>query len=224
MDKYKIELRHRAQPNEAFDEKHKRFIEKISGLDAPWNLDGLEPLPDIGSELLVTISLDKVLGKGVTGHLTYMYRSTDYLEDNAQYDDNLFIEFNAGKINLEEVVNVFPAYVSAFNCYRATVHNWSITRSDWPKVVEECNNTGKDVNGRDGIYRINAINYFDEELCQRAFGLSPEKIVDRLNGKVESVSLLSDGVFLVYSSQIIDKSEHEKIDKEIKSLLVKDRT
>ena len=219
MDKYKIELRHRAQPDEPFEEKHKKFIEEVSELDSPWNLEGLEPLPDIGAELLVTVSLDKVFGKGVKGRLTYMYRNNDYLEDNAQYDDNLFIEFNAGKINLEDVVKILPYYVSAFGCYRATVHNWSITRSDWPKVVEGCNDTGKDVNGRDGVYRINAINYFDGDLCQSAFGLSPEDIVNRLNGKVELVSLLNDGVFLVYSSQILERSEHEKIDHEIKTLL-----
>jgi hypothetical protein len=220
MDKYKIELRHRAQSNEPYEEKHKKFMEAISRLGRPWNLVGLEALPDIGSELLVTVSLDKVLGAGIKGRLTYMYRSEEYLEDNAQYDDNLFIEFNSGKIDLEDVVNVLPVYISSFGCYRATVHNWGITRSDWPKIVEECNSTGKDVNGRDGVYRINAINYFDRELCKRAFSLSPEEIVKRLTGKVESVSLLGDGVFLIYSSQPLKREEHEKIDREIKTLLV----
>lgn len=220
MDKYKIELRHRAQSNESFEEKHKTFMEAISELGRPWCLAGLGSLPDIGSELLVTVSLDKVLGAGIKGRLTYMYRNEKYLEDNAQYDDSLFIEFNSGKIIFEDVVKVLPVYISSFGCYRATVHHWGVTRSDWPKVVEECNSTGKDVNGRDGVYRINAINYFDRELCKRAFNLSPEDIVMRLTGKVESVSVLSDGVFLVFSSQPLKREEHEKIDSEIKTLLI----
>jgi len=99
------------------------------------------------------------------------------------------------------------------------VHNWSITRSDWPQVVELCNSTGKDVNGRDGVYRINAVNYYDRELCQRAFNLSPEQIVERLDGKVESVSLLSDGVMLIYSSKLLERDELEKIDAKVKALL-----
>ena len=219
MDKYKIELRHRALPNESFEARHKKFMQAISELERPWNLEGLGALPDIGAELLVSMSLDKVSPAGVKGRLTYVYRSEMYLEDTAQYDDNLFFEFNSGEIDLKNVVKILPAYIAGFGCYRAAVHNWAITKSDWLKVVEECNSTGRDVNGRDGVYRINAINYFDRELCKRAFGLSPEEVVERLTGKVESVSLLSDGVFLVYSSQAMKREEHEKIDCEIKKLL-----
>lgn len=219
MEKYKIELRHRARVDESFEEKHSKFMSAIAGLGRPWNLEGLGELPGIGSELLIAISLDKFLGVGIKGRLIYMYRGRGYLEDSSQYDDTLFVEFSSRKLSLKSVVDFLPVYIMAFECYRATVHNWEITRSDWPKVVERCDETGMDVNGRDGVYRINAINYFDRELCGRAFDLSPEEVVERLSGKVESVYLLGDGVFLVYSSQPLERQAHESVDHEVRRLL-----
>lgn len=219
MDKYKLELRHRARPGEVFSERHEAFLKEISRLGFPWNLVGSGPLPDIGSELIVSLSLDKVLGSGIKGRITYVYRGLSCIEDSAQYDDSIFIEFYGDKVSSSDLIKILPVYIQAFDCYRATIHNWSITRSDWPKVVDACNGTGKDVNGRDGVYRINAINYFDRELCHRAFGLSPEQIVKRLDGKVESVSLLNDGVFIIYCSRPMSREEHENINAEVRALL-----
>ncbi|MCZ4371319.1 hypothetical protein O4H50_05910 [Vibrio diazotrophicus] len=219
MVKLNLELRHRAKPNESYDEKHTRFLESIADLGTPWNLEGLMPLPDIGSELVISVSLDKILGAGVKGNITYKYRSEKYLEDNAQFDDHIQIDFNEGKISLNEIIRILKSYIPAFDCYRATLRNWNITKSDWAKIVEESNNTGKDVNGRDGVYRINPINYFDRELCLRAFGLSPEQITQRLEGKVESVSLLHDGVLLIYSTLPVEQGNFDNIDEEVKRLL-----
>lgn len=220
MDKHTIELRHRAKSNESYEDFHTNFLMAISELDSPWNLKDLEPIKSIGSELLVTLSLNNILGKKFKGRITYMYRNQNYLEDNAQYDDNIFIEFNPGKVDYNEMVKILISYVSAFECYRATIHNWAITKSDWPQVTEYCNTTGKDINGRDGVYRINAINYFDRELCMRAFGLSPEEIINKLNGKVENIFFLNDGVFLIYKSNPLNREGHERVDNTIRLLLM----
>ena len=222
MDKYKLELRHRALATEFIPERHERFLAKIAGLDSPWNLAGIGPLPDIGSELLVTVALGKIFGVGVKGRLTYVYRSVGYLEDNAQYDDSLFIEFAPGDISIDKIIEILPVYISGFECYRATLHNWAVTRSDWPGLVEACDKTGRDLNGRDGVYRINVINYFDRELCKRAFLLSPEEIFERLDGKVQSVSLVHDGIFMVYSSKELNRHQFQGVDSVVRSLLEKE--
>ena len=219
MDKLKIEFRRRALPSESINDSHYSFLEGVSELDSPWNLGKLETLADIGSDLTLSVSLNKALGRGLKGDLVYTYRGSEYIRDTAQYDDNIFIEFSPDKISLETIINILRVYVPAFNCYKVVVHNWAIVRTDWPSIVERCEDSGKDVNGRDGVYRINAINYFDRELCQRAFNLSPEQIIERLDGKVESVSLLHDGVLLIYSSKYLERDKLEKIDSEIRPLL-----
>jgi len=218
--KYTLELRSRAKSEEPFESKHIMFIEKLKKLESPWSLENLGSLPDIGDGLSVTVSLNKSVGKLFKGDLEYVFRGSTYLEDKAQYDDTLFIEFDPLKVDFSDIVSrVLPVYIDSFQCYRATIQDSSITRNDWNQVVELCNSTGKDIDGRDGVYRINAINYYDRELCQRAFGLSPQQIVDRLYGKIESVSLLFDGVMLIYSSKLLERDEIQKIDAEVKALL-----
>ena len=135
MSKYKIELRHRAQPDETISERHGFFLDRIARLRSPWNLSGIRSLPAIGVELLVNLSFGDLSGSGIKGRLTYVYRSADYLEDNAHYDDSLFIEFRAGDIEFDEIIEVLPVYVEAFDAYRAALHDWNVTRSDWPDLV-----------------------------------------------------------------------------------------
>lgn len=219
MCDFEFEFRHRSTPNESLNDRHANFINVISKLNIPWNLKELKALPDIGSDLTLTLSLSGVLGKGINGKLVYIYKGYEYLQDNAQYDDNIFIEFNLNKVDVETIINIFKVYIVAFDCYRASVNNIDVSSEDWDGIVEECNSTGKDVNGRDGIYRINAINFFDRELCLRAFNLSPEQIIERLEGDVESVSLLHDGVLLIDRSNFLESDEFEKIDSKIRSLL-----
>src|SRR5690606_28637668 len=135
VSKYKIELRHRAQPDEAISERHGFFLDRIARLRSPWNLSGIRSLPAIGVELLVNLSFGDLSGSGIKGRLTYVYRSADYLEDNAHYDDCLFIELKAGDIELDEIVKVLPDYAEALNANPATSHNCKVTQSDWPDLV-----------------------------------------------------------------------------------------
>jgi hypothetical protein len=110
--------------------------------------------------------------------------------------------------------------VTAFNAYRGTIFlNNTLVIDDRQEIVRLYRETGKDVNGRDGVYRINTVNYFDRELCRRAFNLSPEEIAHRLEGKVERVSLLLDGVLLIVTSELLDRTELEKVDAMVRGYL-----
>lgn len=98
--------------------------------------------------------------------------------------------------------------------------DWSITRSDWPAVVAACDATKKDVNGRDGVFRINAANYFDKELCIRAFGKSPQQIINCLKGHVEEVSELGEGVLIILSYTPLSTSEITTAGERLREILV----
>ncbi|MGX5174224.1 hypothetical protein ACUR5C_09415 [Aliikangiella sp. IMCC44653] len=220
--KYVLELRHRPNLNDDISSRHNRFIKQQEGINSPWNISSDQVVipSDIAGELSSIVDLNKVLGKGLKGEIVYQLRSKEYLRDTAQYDDNLAIEFNPEKVDFSDLVQrVFPMLVDAFESYRATIYDKTLARSDWMDIVKQVRETGRDVNGRDGVYRINAVNYFDKELCQRSFTLSPEQIVERLDSKVEAVSLLNDGVLLIYNSKPLERSEHESIDSIIRALL-----
>lgn len=221
MTKHKLEFRHRPKFSESIEKRHKNFLEKLSGLGTPWDLDGALELPDIEGELVVSVPLDKWLPKGVKGRISYALRNEKYLEDDAQFDDSLFVEFSNAKVDYSDLLKrIFPAYADAFGAYRAALHDWSVTRSDWPAVVAACDATKKDVNGRDGIFRINAANYFDKELCLRAFGKNPQQVVSCLQGHVEEVSELAGGALIVVSYTPLSTSEITTAGERLKELLV----
>lgn len=221
MATHKLEFRHRPKFSESIEKRHEIFLERLSGLGAPWDLAGAVDVPDIEGELVVSVSLDKFLPKGIKGRIAYSLRSERYLEDDAQFDDSIFIEFSNAKIDyLDLLKRIFPAYVEAFGAYRAALHDWSVTRSDWPAVVAACDATKKDVNGRDGVFRINAANYFDEKLCLRAFGKSPQQIINCLKGHVEEASELAGGVLIVVSYTPLTTSEIATAGERLKELLV----
>ncbi|MCF7531651.1 hypothetical protein [Pseudomonas petrae] len=221
MTTHKLEFRHRPKFSEPIEKRHEIFLEKLSGLGTPWDLAGAVEVPDIEGELVISVSLDKSLPKGIKGRIVYSLRSEKYLEDDAQFDDSLFVDFSIAKIDYSDLLKmVFPAYIHAFGAYRAALHDWSVTRSDWPAVVAACDATKKDVNGRDGVFRINAINYFDEELCLRAFGKSPQQIISCLKGHVEEASELAGGVLIVVSYTPLSTSEITTAGERLKELLV----
>jgi len=221
MTKYKLEFRRRPNFSESIEDRHNNFLRAVSDLGVPWGLNDSLKVPPIGSELVTSASLDKLLPVGVKGRISYALRDQKYLEDDAQFDDTLFIEFTASKVDYSDLLKVvFPRYIKAFGSYRSALHDWSVTRSDWPLVVEACEATKKDVNGRDGVFRINAANYFDKELCFRAFGKGPRELVDLICDYVEEVREFEDGVLIVISYNPLSADELLSAGDRLKSLVI----
>lgn len=200
MDKFELELRHRPKLNQSIENKHKEFLDAIQGISAPWGLTNADDchLPPQKDNLTTTVQLDRHLGKGVRGYVTYQLRSEKYLEDRAQYDDVFFVEFNSKKVDYGVLVfDAIPSLIKAFGAYRAAIRHMDIALEDWQIVAEIINTTGKDIDGRDGVYRINAVNYWDEILCKRAFNKEPIEIVQRLSALVPRAEMLNGGAYVV---------------------------
>jgi hypothetical protein len=192
-------------------------MQGLMAIDLPWGLRGKQPLPvpDIGDQLQVEVDLSASLGSGIKATLSYVFRAATYLRDEGHYDDCFFVDFDHVASDYRAfVVDVFPAYVRAFQPYRAAiVLDEDLAVEDWERVTELRRTTGKDVDGRDSVFRVGPVNYFDRELCRRAFGLAPEEIVKALEGRVESVSILLDGVFIIGTSQLLNREGVAKLSK-----------
>ena len=223
---YELDLRHRAAANEPIREGHDKFMQAMARYAPPWGLKGLEipPARDVApGDLSALVPLPGLSPKGEMSSVKYPFRGERYLADNARFDDHAIIVFKPAGVaeRLRELFDeVLPAYVEAFACYKATLYDSDIRQTDWKHVVELCASTGKDVDGRDGVYRIHSAHFWDRELCGRAFGLAPEKIVESVQGKVEKGLALGDGVLLVCNSGIpLPRYEYEKMQARIKPLL-----
>jgi hypothetical protein len=221
---YHFGLRHRATLEEKIGDRHSRLIAKLRELAPPWGIPSTyvaeEPVVAPGN-LSVRVQLKGILGSPIKGYVAYPLRKDTYLDaDNAQFDDILIIEFAPSKIDYGDFVRtVFPRYVDAFDAYRAVVKEESTVAEDWPEIVQRVRASGKDIDGRDGVHRISAVNYYDSLLCQRAFGRSPAQIVARLKGAVEDVVEFRNGVLLVVDSNVLPKDALWKIDRRVRDLL-----
>jgi hypothetical protein len=62
---------------------------------------------------------------------------------------------------------------------------------------------GADIDGRDGVYRMWLVSYFDDELCRRSFGLSAREVVHSAAPACEHAALWSGGALLVVTSELV---------------------
>lgn len=225
MKKYRIGFRHRPHPEEDFLQRHAQFLQDIQHISDTWciNPQNLKQPSDMKGELVSVVQLSKVLPKGCNGYMCYSFRGKDYLIDAGRVDDSINISFYPQKIDYPLLVNqLFPQIVQAFGCYRATIKDDDLIPGEFDIIsdmVISGRANGLDIDGRDTVYRINAVNFYDSVLCMRAFGLTPQQILERLQGHVEQVSLLGNGVLIIYSSTILDDAEFKQIDSKIRLLL-----
>ncbi len=212
---YYVQMERRALADENYDLLYANFLEGVKDLPNTWNLAGIKPLPDIGADTMTSVSITRILKRGMKGYIYYLYRG-DYLNDS-QDDDRLIIDFKSDKGLTKELVEILPTYISAFKAYFLTVEHETISTQDWNKVI----NKVIKYHPRKDVLRINAINYYDRELCRNAFNLTPEEILERLTGNVEIACIVNDGIYFVYTSEELPEEEHRVIDKKIRDLLVK---
>lgn len=207
MEKFELELRHRPLLNQSIEEKHHTFLEAMQAIPAPWNSISQNDcsLPPQAGSLSTTTQFGRLLGKGFKGHITYALRSDRYIEDRSQYDDGFFIEFSGKTINYPLLVNgTVPALIIAFDAYRAAVKSVNLSIDDWLDISEIAESTGKDVDGRDGVYRVHAVNFWDSMLCIRAFWKQPNKIFELLSPLTPRAQLIGNGIYTVCAQDLSD--------------------
>jgi hypothetical protein len=73
--------------------------------------------------------------------------------------------------------------------------------------------------GRNGVFRIWPVNFWDAELCRRGFGLTPDQVVRRVAAHVESAQVFNGGAMVTITSQILPGDEIAQIDGRIRPLL-----
>jgi hypothetical protein len=210
--KYMLTLRSRPIQAETIEEKHAAFFRNVSSLAGCWGFHtGVPSLPAMGEQLISVVNLSKLLGRGLKGRMTYVFRSAP--QDKAMYDDVLYLEFDPRKIDYSYLVNhVFPTYITAFAGYRGELGDIAFVDQDFEHERE--------IDSRHGIYRIYPVSFYDHLLSQRAFGLNPTEVAARFNDVVERVGVLGNGVLIIASSEILSFAEADQLTKNLRHRLM----
>lgn len=212
-------LRRRAMVEDDVLALHREMVKRLS-VDAAkwWRGDVSLPEPDFGVDLEAQVNLSHGLIGG-RGYVAYVYRSPDYIRDTAEFDDRLIIEFDDSC--LPGVLEGFlDAFVRVFRPYRAALEfDEDLVLDDWDAAVERSHVTGRDEDGRHGVWRIAPRCYFDGEFCKEVFGIGPQEIAAKLQrGGIEACEL-AGGVLLDEPVQLVDRAELIDFDRRVRMLL-----
>ena len=144
--------------------------------------------------------------------LSVSYQNRKYHRDEGKFDDYFKLEFDPTKFDYEMLVKgVFEHYIECFQAYRGHVGDEEFVHLDF--------DGSRQVDVRTGVYRIYPVCFFDRELCDRCFRLTPEDIAKRVSEAVESVRIVSNGVLVVASSKVLTIEDANSISDTLKGLL-----
>ena len=207
--RYYVEVRARAREKQPIPDKHKEVMEGFVRVPEPWGLGPEEPPPppDPGSDITAVLSLRKFFGKGVySPYLVYPYRAD--LWDMAMDDDHFTMFINPKRVDYRSLVlEAFPKYVASLGAYVGCIGDEEFIFLDQERLQEQ----QRTLHTRSEVDRVWPVSFYDDEFCQRAFGLSPKGVAKRLKGKVEQVSNMSNGVYMVGSSEVLEFEEADRL-------------
>ncbi len=216
-------FRRRAEDGERVAELNSALIEKLSKISGFFseNYESGIGMFDPGDGDSASTNLSPYLTPGMSGGVIFASRRPGMVEDKARSDDSLGLKIDLEKIDFMQFSSLlFPEIVRALDCYRsAVITDVDLHLDDHEEIVEVCRSTALDVDGRDGVFRFNPVNYFDDELCARAFSLRPAEVVARLEGHCKTVEQLHGGVFFLVIDRPIVGPESLELHRRVRELL-----
>ena len=161
----------RARPVTDMFDKHEKFMSLLAGLRNEWGLVGNEwpPVKDPQTLPMRIVRLSKYFRKGIM-RAEVSYQNRTCYEDEGQFDDYFTFDFKPESRAYELLANeVFEKYVGWFNAYSGTIKDNEIVQSDF----DAWRLSG--INGRNGVFRICPVCFFDSQLCMRRLPADPRR-------------------------------------------------
>ncbi len=206
--KYYLMIRSRPRPDDPIPQAHDRAMSQLKQLPPPWGLT-CDPWPKAKDpkDYAEVVILRKCFGPSITMTAKYQHRAA--LDDE---DDWFRVDFFSKKVDYAMLLDsALPAYIGIMRAYRA-----QLMPEDF--LLNEANNI-RDVPYRTGVYNIAPANFFDRELCQQAFQLTPQQVLDRLQGKIAEGRIINDGAYVLATREILDLEQTRQLNASLKPLL-----
>ncbi len=206
--KFQYFMHYRPIEGQTVEQRHAVVIEAMRKLPPPLGWEGLRipSAPDFGEGLSAYFEVAyETPGIELVGE--YIYRGGTYApRDSASSDDRIVIEFNSRNRHIEyrsmlhqnllDATSAFGGYLARgfYSDYSTQYHD--LHRAELDRLLEDPEH---DLNGRNNIFSLQVVQYWDAELCQRALGYGRDEVIKRLTGKVPLVRPLMDGVYVVFN-------------------------
>nr|WP_298686491.1 hypothetical protein [uncultured Dongia sp.] len=201
-------MHYRPIDGQTVEQRHAFVVEAMSKLPPPLSWEGLRipPAPDFGEGLTAHFEVAYAT-PGIELVGDYIFRGRSYIpRDSASSDDRIVIEFDTKNQHLKYrsmlhqhlagAISAFGGYLARglYSDYSTQYHD--LHRAELDKLL---NDSELDLNGRNNIFSLQVVQFWDAELCQRALGYGRDEVIKRLTGKVSLVRPLMDGVYVVFN-------------------------
>jgi hypothetical protein len=174
-----------------------------------WSCGGHPPRVIFGPN---DVSFYKSLGKfapvGIQISVCYHVRNElMWKKDDSYSDDYIKIKLSK-KVKITNFIHVYlEGMLSAFGAYKCDMGTAALYDFRLNNPKEQ---SGEVINLRRQVPNLSLINFWDNALCMQAFGCDSDVIARGMQGKVELVKKVNDGVLLVITTNPIDvKGEME---------------
>lgn len=211
VDPVRLEIKRRREDKENIASLHEVVMDRLRSIALLWADQDKQPGPLVQNEMSSVADLTPALAFGFSGSVRYISRTALENADDASFDDSLTIGINLDQITDTRdfdyrifARSLAPRVIEAFGAYRAKMNTDEARAvSDWDMVRHEMIEHNRSIEGRDGVIRIWPVSYFDDTLCQRAWGLSAEEVVRRAAPGCEEAYPLAGGAFLLVTSELV---------------------
>jgi len=218
-----VRLRRRAASGEDVREINSLLVGCLSKISNFW-AEGRLPEDvyfNAGTGESAAADLSPCLCSGIRGAVSYASRVPAAVVDKAHSDDVLTLHVDIDRVDFLWLSrSVFPELVNCFGSYRGgIVTDIDLDLDDFEEACEVAQATGRDIDGRDTVFRIYPVNFFDNEMCRRAFGISAADVASRLRGSLEKVEERNGGVFIYTGAEPPGRDDIITLDNWVKQRL-----
>ena len=223
MKQVELRLRRRANVGEQASTLHRRLIAAISEIEGLWADDGVSGAahfsPGLGESAATDLS--PCLRSGLKGAISFASRAPAAIVDRATSDDVLTLFCNTELVEFNWLAhNAYRRLKNAFQPKRrADVCDAGLDLDDFELICAEAQESGRDVDGRDTVFRIHPISFFDAMLCQRAFGRTPRELVKLLSRESFDVEPHADGLLIKGASSPSTAKELQEFDRRARAAI-----
>jgi hypothetical protein len=217
-----LRMRRRARLDEPIPTLNAKLVEQFMAVPGFWGEGKTAADAPLEQDETGSLDLRRSLRDGLSGQVIYMARFPGYLaKDVARADDTMRVRLNTDKIDYASFcTETLPRLITIFGSYRGYMEtDPKVRAADWEVVRQQSRQTGRTIDGRDGIFRIWPVCWFDGELSQRAFGIGVEEAIRRAAPECEHAEVVAGCAFLIVTSAIVVGANLDVIDARIKSRL-----
>ncbi len=217
MKHWTLQIRRKPSENEDVSVVHDMVVRALTVPGEPWNLSMSVPrTARVQSGEVVAVCQMRFDNPAISGWASYPFRGRPYLQDKGKHDDLIVLEIDSDRIDLSSVGDrAIPHLVTTISPYRAALVHNETSQKDWKDIKAKMVESGRDVNGRHGVWRFVPSMFIEKTLFEAELGVKMETFL--ANDSSGDCRFLHGGVFINRTKDLKDLNRYLQFDSRFRT-------